>query len=469
MSFQELLAGDNGEVSRNKLNDNFNDAALADDVPGEKNSIELDDGDHQLVGDAATPGNRKVYGTDAAGVKGWQDDPIERSKNSIEVDDGELQLVGDEATPASGRFYGTDGDGNKGWQGLPGGGQVNTVVGGDGISVDSSTASAPEVSIDVKNSVEVDAGEVQLVGDAATPGNNKYYGTDGAGVKGFHDTPDVPDAIDESERSVDPADDEGKVVKLEEDGRLSTAFMPGRPLAVYDLTESGTWTKPDFGSWAVLLVWGAGGGGGGYRRNTLAIRAHGGAGGAIANLIVPVPLLPDSVAYVIGEGGAGGNSTSNNDVQDGQNGGATNFGDFIEVAGGNGGKANPDNNTFQTGNDSNTVGLGFSLLQLLAGGRSGELQTSFQNTAQDAPDTTYQGAGAGGGQRNGTNLNVSVGQGGKNLFLGFVGGDGDAKATTSATGEAGETTCGGGGAITETGSSATGGKGGDGFIRIYII
>lgn len=30
---------------------------------------------------------------------------------------------------------------------------------------------------------------LSLVNDAASPGNNKYYGTDGSGVKGFHDVP----------------------------------------------------------------------------------------------------------------------------------------------------------------------------------------------------------------------------------------------------------------------------------------
>lgn len=44
-------------------------------VPGQKNSIELDAGDIQLVGDAASPGNNKVYGTSGAGAKGWKDDP----------------------------------------------------------------------------------------------------------------------------------------------------------------------------------------------------------------------------------------------------------------------------------------------------------------------------------------------------------------------------------------------------------
>jgi len=33
------------------------------------------------------------------------------------------------------------------------------------------------------------SGTVDLMGDATNPGNDKYYGTDGAGAKGFHDVP----------------------------------------------------------------------------------------------------------------------------------------------------------------------------------------------------------------------------------------------------------------------------------------
>jgi len=39
------------------------------------NSIEIEDGEIQLVGDEESPGNNKVYGTDGSGVKGWKDDP----------------------------------------------------------------------------------------------------------------------------------------------------------------------------------------------------------------------------------------------------------------------------------------------------------------------------------------------------------------------------------------------------------
>ena len=43
---------------------------------------------------------------------------------------------------------------------------------------------------DAKNSIEEDAGALQLVGDQATPGSDKYYGTDGMGNKGFFDLPE---------------------------------------------------------------------------------------------------------------------------------------------------------------------------------------------------------------------------------------------------------------------------------------
>ena len=40
-----------------------------------------------------------------------------------------------------------------------------------------------------KNSIEDDGGDLQLVGDSASAGNDKYYGTNGTGTKGFYDLP----------------------------------------------------------------------------------------------------------------------------------------------------------------------------------------------------------------------------------------------------------------------------------------
>ena len=43
------------------------------DVGSPKNSIEVDNDQYQLVGDLASPGNSKVYGTNVSGTKGWYD------------------------------------------------------------------------------------------------------------------------------------------------------------------------------------------------------------------------------------------------------------------------------------------------------------------------------------------------------------------------------------------------------------
>ena len=105
----------------------------ADLVISAKNSIEINDDELQLVGDTASPGNNKVYGTDGSGVRGWKDDPSGAdAKNSIEVDADELQLVGDEASPGNNKVYGTDGSGNKGWKDDPAGGGIgkNALING---------------------------------------------------------------------------------------------------------------------------------------------------------------------------------------------------------------------------------------------------------------------------------------------------------------------------------------------------
>jgi hypothetical protein len=53
------------------------------------------------------------------------------------------------------------------------------------------TITGQALSADVKKQMSIisDASGVKLDGDAASPGNSKYYGTDGAGAKGFHNLP----------------------------------------------------------------------------------------------------------------------------------------------------------------------------------------------------------------------------------------------------------------------------------------
>jgi len=53
------------------------------------------------------------------------------------------------------------------------------------------TDGTPELKADVitQMSITSDASGVKLSGDASTPGNSKYYGTNGGGTKGYYDLP----------------------------------------------------------------------------------------------------------------------------------------------------------------------------------------------------------------------------------------------------------------------------------------
>lgn len=73
-------------------------------------------------------------------------------------------------------------------------GKVSTsvqVIAGDGLSGGGALSSDVTIDVEVKGSLEIDEDAIQLEGDNATPGNSKYYGTDGSGTKGFHDLPSV--------------------------------------------------------------------------------------------------------------------------------------------------------------------------------------------------------------------------------------------------------------------------------------
>lgn len=68
----------------------------------------------------------------------------------------------------------------------------------------------PTIVADVKKQMSItsDASGLKLVNDASSPGNVKYYGTDGSGVKGFHDVPAVGSAGDIQETSFSAANNQ---------------------------------------------------------------------------------------------------------------------------------------------------------------------------------------------------------------------------------------------------------------------
>lgn len=70
------------------------------------------------------------------------------------------------------------------------------------------------------------------------------------------------------------ATDEGKVPKLNEEGKLDSSF--GTP-NIQEFTEDGTWIRPATGHWVYVELWGAGGSGGVHRStNNTGIGAGGG-------------------------------------------------------------------------------------------------------------------------------------------------------------------------------------------------
>jgi Tfp pilus assembly protein PilX len=74
----------------------------------------------------------------------------------------------------------------------------------------------PTIVADVKKqmSISSDSSGLKLLNDSATPGNVKYYGTDGSGVKGFHDVPAVGSAGDIQETSFSAVNNQTTVANV---------------------------------------------------------------------------------------------------------------------------------------------------------------------------------------------------------------------------------------------------------------
>lgn len=135
----------------------------------------------------------------------------------------------------------------------------------------------------VKNSITIDSNQLQLVNDSASPGNNKAYGTNESGVRGWQ--------------------------------TLSTGWVPTN---IQVFTSSGTWTKPAGVSKVYVKVVGAGAGGADRSSDS-----KGGGGGGAGAYCEKICTVTEDVAVTVGIGG-----TPNN------NGGASSFGAFCTANGG---------------------------------------------------------------------------------------------------------------------------------------
>ena len=94
--------------------------------------------------------------------------------------DRTLSLVGDSSTPGNDTYYGTDGTGTKGFYSLPASG-VQSVVAGNGITIDNTDAANPVVSADSETlpATLIDAKGDLITGTAADTAARLAVGTDG--------------------------------------------------------------------------------------------------------------------------------------------------------------------------------------------------------------------------------------------------------------------------------------------------
>lgn len=232
--------------------------------------------------------------------------------------------------------------------------------------------------------------------------------------------------INESERdSANPANDEYKLVKLEDSGRLSP-FFTATQMDVKFYNPSGsphTWTKPGGLKYVIVEVQ-AGGGGGGRTRSSSYESASGGGGGAYCRKKILASELSATETVTVGIGGLGGKVSGSTSPQDG---GTSSFGTHCTATGGvkgvnsSGALTQGESGGVATGGDLNINGSPSSVSQQGQGvaGRS-SIASAGGNSFMGVPRyPNYRNAGSlstvgpsgigygagGGGATNGDDIN----------------------------------------------------------------
>lgn len=239
---------------------------------------------------------------------------------------------------------------------------------------------------------------------------------------------------------------------------------------VQTFNSSGTWSKPNAGTMALIRVWGAGGSGGrgGSSSNG---RAGGGGGGAYKELLIPLSSLGSTATVTVGAGGAARSTAGN-----GNNGGDSTFvSGSITVTGfgGGGGQGNLNASYGGGGGGSLTAGARYvSVSDAWAGepdgGNSGKYALLWGgggggdglSTGPQAPLPTTFGGGGGGSA---SNISPNTTTGSVSLYAGN-GGDGSFSSGTP--GGTGVQPSGGGGGQGANGGSS--GAGADGRVVVIV-
>lgn len=186
--------------------------------------------------------------------------------------------------------------------------------------------------------------------------------------------------------------------------------MPRCNVVAY--TASGIWYKSPQLYAIELVLRGAGGGGAsGVRHATAANRqpgAGGGGGGAVRTLRrIPAADLPDSVAVVVGVGGAQTATAPAGDWawNSGNDGGDSSFGDILRAEGGGGGGPGGPNGQLIGGTGGMSV---------MRGGTGGALGAAGESVSSGVISLL---AGGGGGGSGGNNSGGAGGSGGASGFV----------------------------------------------------
>lgn len=232
----------------------------------------------------------------------------------------------------------------------------------------------------------------------------------------------------------------------------------------YTVTEllttpgSGSWTKPSSVTEVTVEAWGGGGAGGGGISNPAA--GGGGAGGQYARTIFTYASDPQTIPYVVGAGGTGGQGNGLS--------GSTSTWNSVDVVavGGAGGIGNAILDINVPGGEGSTLG---GVGDVVYRGGSGQI-----GSAVGTPINTAFGGSAGGGAGslgNGQDWVDSTTGGTGSQELGGAGGNGVSTTLATTPGNAGSNYGGGGGGgATFQAANAVGGSGGQGLIRVsYTI
>lgn len=247
---------------------------------------------------------------------------------------------------------------------------------------------------------------------------------------------------------------------LNDAGTGTIVPLSAKAADVQTFTNSGTWTKPTFGTNAVIQLWGAGGSGG---KGTSGLGGGGGGGGYIQKQVLLTDLT-GTVTVTLGDGGV---SQTTND-SDGFAGGNTTFGAYLTAyGGGGGGYAAPSGGGGGGGGEisvgGNATGATAGSAGLISGGKGGTggganptnpigIWGGGGGSASGSSAGTVSAFGGGGG---GAAENPAGSLGGVSLF---GGNGGRANTTAGGNGTAGSQPGGGGGGSYQ-GNSGAGGKG----------